>query len=191
MTEAVPDDLVAAIAGWAVDAASDQAARERADVRLLAQQAAEEATVVGLLLDVAERGEPVVARTTAGRQHRGRVVCVGGDFVVIREPPQPPSLLALAAVTSVRPQAVGWRDPIPSGARRSPLVVSLRAVLTGLAADRPRVQVACVGDEQPLAGELRAVGTDLVTLALDGPQHRVAHVNLASIADVVLVDWTP
>jgi hypothetical protein len=44
------------------------------------------------------------------------------------------------------------------------------------------------GDEQPLAGELRAVGVDVATLRLDGDRRLTAHVRIPAITEVLLLD---
>lgn len=171
------------------DAAADDAARERSQERGLRQVAAEEATFAGLALDLAERGVGVVARTAGGRPHRGRIVAVGRDFLVLREGARPPVFLALAAMTVLRPEpAVGGGDDT-SGARPAPVDVGLAAALSRLAVERPRVQVMSVGDPEPLAGELRSVGLDVATVHLDGDGRLVAHVRLATVADVIVFDY--
>jgi hypothetical protein len=175
------------------DAAADDAARARSHERGLRQVAVEEATFAGLALDLAERGVGVICRTAAGRPHRGRIVAVGRDFLVVRDGARPPVFAALAATTVLRPEpaagaGVGSGGDV-SGSRTAPLDVGLAAALSRLAVERPRVQVTSVGDPEPLAGELRSVGLDVATVHLDGDGRLVAHVRLATVADVTLFDY--
>jgi hypothetical protein len=148
------------------DAAADAAARERAHERALRETAELEATFVGVVLDLAEQGSAVVVRTAAGRTHRGRVIGVGTGAIAVRDEGRPPVLIAMAAVTSVRPAASEGRPRDVAGGRPAPLDLSV----------------------VPFAGELRSVGADLVTVRLDGDRRLLAHVPVAAVADVVLLD---
>jgi hypothetical protein len=180
------DGFLASLERLGADAVADRSAKERSQARVLRQVAKESATFAGVAVDLAERGDPIVARMATGRSHRGRVLAVGRDFVVVRDATGPPVLLATTAIASLRPQLHGPLDT--TGARRPPLDVGLAVLLAGLAADRPRVQVMAVGDHQPLAGELRAVGLDVATIRLDGEARNLAHVRIANLAEVVLID---
>lgn len=181
------DRFLASLHRLVADAVAETAARERSQARVLRQVAEESATFAGVALDLAERGEVIVARMATGRAHRGRLLAVGRDFVVVRDTPGPPVLLAMAGIAALRPQPLG-RPTDTAGARRPPLDVGLAVLLAGLAADRPRIQVMAVGDSQPLSGELRAVGLDVATLRLDGEGKNLAHLRIANLAEVVLVD---
>ena len=64
------------------------------------------------------------------------------------------------------------------------LDVGLAEALTVLAEDRPRVLVVTMADAEGLAGELRAVGADVLTLRLDGVGRPTAYVPIPSIAEV-------
>jgi hypothetical protein len=169
------------------DAVAEEAARSRSQTRVLRQIAEEEATFAGIALDLAERRVVVVARSVVGRPHRGVILAVGRDFAVVRDGDAPPVLLATGHLSSIRPQP-GTASGDTAGARLPALRTSLAAVLTGLAAERPRVQMMAVGDEQPLSGELRSVGADVATLRLDGDGRLVAYFRLPAVAVVVLLD---
>jgi hypothetical protein len=185
------DDFAADLARLLADAAADAASSERSQARLLRQVAEEEATFVGVAVDLAERGTGVVVRTSSGRAHRGVLLAVGRDFVVVRDPSGhgAPAFVALVAVTTLRPQPGIGGGLDTAGARAAPRDVSLAAVLTALAAERPRVQVGLVaGSAEPVAGELRSAGVDVVTVRLDGDAGLLAHVPLAAVAEVLLLD---
>jgi hypothetical protein len=186
-----PDDddrFLAGLEHLVADAMAEAAAGERSRERVLRDVAASEATFVGVALDVAETGAVVVARTAGGRSHRGRVLAVGRDFLVLRDGGGPAAVVATAWVSALRPQPAGPGADAPAGARRAPLDVGLAVLLAGLAAERPRVAVMAAGDEQPLAGELRAVGVDVATLRLDGDRRLTAHVRIPAITEVLLLD---
>jgi hypothetical protein len=180
------DDFLRTLDTVVQDAVAAEAAGERSQERTLRSIAASEGTLVGLLVDLAERSVPVVVRLVSGRSHRGRVLAVARDAVVLRDGPKPPVVMALGAVASVRPQPSG-ADVEATGGRLAPLGVSLAALLAGFADARPRVQVVADGDE-PVAGELRSVGVDVLTLRLDGDRGLAVHVALAAVHEVVLLD---
>ena len=181
------DDFLRSLDHLVADAVAEEAARERSQERMLRTIASSEATFAGVALDLAEQGVVVVVRAASGRSHRGRVLAVGRDFVVLRDGAKPPVFLASWAVSSVRPQPGFSEGGDSSGGRAAPLDVSLAALLAGLAGERPRVQVAAAGDE-PVAGELRSVGLDVLTIRLDGDRRLVAHVRLAAVSEVLLLD---
>lgn len=156
----------------------------RARERWLQRQAEEGATLAGTLLDLAERGSAVAVRTTAGRVTYGAVVAVGTDFVVVRGEDRRDSCVRLAAVATVRPQ-VGERHVSATGDRPAPLDLFLVEVLAGLAPGRPRVVLVTTGGEL-LAGELRAVGADLVTLRLDGDRRPLCYVPAGAVDEAVI-----
>src|SRR4051812_21674722 len=79
------DAFGAELARLLADAAADAAVSDRSQGRVLRQVAEEEATFVGVCVDLAERGVGVVIRTASGRSHRGVVVAVGRDFLVVRD----------------------------------------------------------------------------------------------------------
>lgn len=182
------DAFARALHRLVADAAAAEAARERVQERTLRAVAEAEATFDGVALDLAENGAAVVVRTSEGRSHRGRILAVGRDFLALRDGDRPPALVAVGRVTSIRPHpagALGRRDA--AGGRPAPLHVGLGGVLSQLGAERPRVLVFAAG-EDPLAGELRAVGTDVVTLRLDADRRPVVHVRLDAVSEVVLLD---
>jgi hypothetical protein len=169
-----------------LDAARAEAvAASRARERWLRRQAEEEATVAGTLVDLAEQGVPVALRTGAGRPTTATVVAVGRDFCAVRTPAGRNGCLALGAITRVRP--VGGRVVTATGDRRPPLDLALGELLARAVGDRPAVRLLVAGDDDALAGELRAVSAELVTLALDGDTRAPCFVPLTAVAEVWFV----
>ena len=155
------------------------AARERE--RWLRQAAEEGALLAGTLLDLAERGATVTVRTTAGGAHHGIVRLVAADFCVLASAAGD-VWLRLDGVATVRPHA-GERHAAATGDRP---VLDLRLVeaLARVAGDRPRVAIVTDGGER-VAGELRAVGADVVTVRLDGEPRAVCYVAAGAIREVL------
>jgi hypothetical protein len=191
---------------WAAEARARDAADARMRERWLRRQAEEEAAFAGLLVDLAERGVAVIVTTSGGRHHVGRVEAVGTDFAALATTGARTTLVSSAAVAAVR---LAWGD---AGQRRSSVPASVAAgrshigpaahtaddsryrrvtvtmadVIGHAVALRPRVQVfsasACVG------GELRAFGTDVVTVHTDGDARGLAYVRLASVSELSFLD---
>ena len=165
-------------------ARADQAIAERARERSLREQAAEGATFAGVLVDLAEHAAPVTLRTVAGRTHRATVAAVGADVVMLRTAAGEDVLVRLGAVATVRARPGGrlhaaGRDRKPRGAR-------LLEVLSTLAPERPRVSVVTTGSVDPVRGDLVAVGTDVVTLRLEGDAALCA-IRASAITEIAVV----
>ena len=171
------DNLVSAFARWAADQRVADAAGARSRERWLRQQAAESATLVGTLVDLAERRADV-AVIIGSRTVTGRVTGVGQDGLVLAELSGAATLVALAHVAALRVagrrpgtgEATGGR---PAGAWR---VVDALAVL---AAERSPVRLGVRGGDT-LTGTLASVGEDVMTLLLPVGGQR-AHVALQAL----------
>ena len=168
---------------WLADARVDDSAAGRARERWLHAAAEADATFGGVLLDLAERGTPVSVQLRSGRRHQGVVEVIGGDFVALRLAAGGEVLAALAAIATVRtaPRA----DPA-LGERVVTTGLRLADVLAELAAERARVLVVPLGDADLVAGDLRAVGRDVVTVRSDGDPPVTTYLRLAAVAEVVL-----
>lgn len=178
-------DLAGELERWLRDVRIDEAAAARGRRRWLHQQASEESTLAGALLDRAESGSAVVVHGPGGRVHRGRVTAVAEDFFALRTAPGRDVLLRHEAVSLVRPEpgtgATAARGAVASE-RRPPLAMCLGEALAGLAAERPRVQLT-TRDGTTHHGRLVSVGADVATLELDGDP-APAYVPLAALAEV-------
>jgi hypothetical protein len=161
-----------------------EAGAARARERWLRTAAAEDASLAGALLDLAEGAAPVALASAAGRVHRGAVVVVGADVVVLR-----PSSGALVLVPF---GAVAWVRPVdgalPSGGRVAPAGPLLVDLLAGVAERGDRVALWLAGGVT-LAGRLAGVGVDVVRLEPDGPHGPDAgpsYVSVPSIREVAV-----
>lgn len=176
------DTLARSLERWAADAMVDEAARQRTRKRWLRVQAEEEASVLGTLVDLAERARPVVL--DIGQQRiRGAVVGIGADFLAVRSDRGQDVLVRTAAVEMVRAEP-GERAVV--GDRAVLVEVALAAVVGPLAAERPDVVVR-TRSGQVVRGELRSAGTDVVRLRADGDPPAPVWVPLEAI-DLLIVD---
>lgn len=153
------------LAVWVASLVADDAAAARARTAWLRRQAAEEGTFAGALVDLAERAAPVVVHLHNGRRHRGTLVLVGRDFVALRTAGGRDVLVAERGLASVRTLPA---DAVTIGDRPVLTDLTLAETLAALADERARVLLIGHDAEDALAGELRGVGADLVTIRLDG-----------------------
>lgn len=177
-----PTGLVGRLASWAASLRADEAATARARERFLVRTAEEDATFAGVLLDLAERGGPVVLSLSGGRRHRGVVGAVGRDFCLLLTDQGGQVVVAHRGIASVRPEGRSAGAP---GGRPVAVSAGLAEALAIVAEDRPRALVVTAGDDG-LAGELRGVGRDVLTLLLDGPDRPRAHVPIDNVVEVVV-----
>ncbi len=166
---------------WLAETRADHAARERARASSLQRQAAEEATVAAVLVDLAERGEPVSLHLRSGRTVQGAILWVGDDGVVVHTAAHRLTLVATAALTVV---SAAGRSGAPTP-RRRPAGADRHALLAGIAGDGVRVQVP-VGPGGTTVGELEHVGADVLAVRRD--DRSLAHLPLLALDEVTLLD---
>jgi hypothetical protein len=179
------DGMAARLDRWVAEARVEDAARRRSSERWLRQQAEEEATFAGVLIDLGERGAHVAVHTSSGRVHRGRISVVGLDFMRVEVPMAGDVLVALKVISSVRTDR---DEPVVTGDRASSSRLALAEMITGLAAERDRALFVPLDGRGPVCGTVRSVGQDLVVVRLDGggDSHAgIAYLALSSIGEVV------
>ena len=175
-------DPLGALHAWIAEGKVDEAARARARQRWLERQAAEETSLTGVLVDLAERNRPVTITTAAGHRLSGPIVAVGADFGVLRDQRLGDAIVPANAIAIVRPSP---GDDLPVGARSVNMVLTFGAALMELAPERPECIVAVGGDQ--LRGDVRSVSPDVVVLALDGDRRDLVHAAVAAIDHVVVL----
>lgn len=175
------EGLARSLERWAADALVDEAARQRTRQRWLRVQAEEEASTIGALVDLAERGRPVVLDVGEHRV-RGTIVGVGADFLALRSERDQDVLVRTDAVEVVRAEPGGQ---VVIGDRTVLVEVALDAVVGPLAADRPEVLIR-TRSGQVVRGELRSAGADVVRLRTDGDPPAPVWIPLAAVAVLIL-----
>jgi hypothetical protein len=168
------------------DARADLVAAERTRQRWLRQQAEQSAALAGTLLALLESGVPVTCATTSGATHQGRLTGMSGTVCALRAETGQRTWIRLDALTTVRAEH-GHRLPTAGDDRTVPEEGGIAEILAGLADDRPRVALRFAGTGRPVAGELRAVGTDVATL-YEGERRTTCYVRLASVTEVSLLE---
>jgi hypothetical protein len=175
------DGLLDELRRWAADEETARVAQSRSRARWLRQQAADSATLAGVLLDLAERRAVVIVEAAA-RTHTGRLVTVSTGLCVLEEIDDPAhhlALIALPAITMLVPPVQALGDRVPD------LRLDLAAALAGLASDRPTVSLELEGGKRA-TGVLESVGVDIVTLRIDGPAGVVVHLAINAISACLL-----
>lgn len=162
--------------GRATDAA--EARRRR---RSLIDQAGEEGTFAGVLIDLAERRAVVAVHTRAGRLLRGTVVAIGADYLGLVGARHDTTWVPMHAVTGVRPEP-GTRATV--GDRSDHVATSWQAVLVELAVARPDVALYTVGGDR-IPGRLWSAGQDLVVVRTAAAGSG-SYVPMASVNDLTL-----
>jgi len=174
------DELAAAFARWSAEERVRESAGRRSGQRRMAEAAAAGATWAGVLLDLAESGEPV-ALTVGGRRLAGHLSAVGEDFCVVENLDAGACIVALGAISSVRqdPSGMAERRGGPSGDRPPALRLSFASALGALVAER--LPVAIWSGDELFEGDIAALGGDVVTIRNPGPGRRVAHLRLGAV----------
>jgi hypothetical protein len=156
------DNLLGELRRWAVDQEVARLGRSRSRARWLRQQAAESATLAGVLLDLAER-RATVTIDAAGWTHTGRALAVSTGLCLLDDLADGQdrlALVALPAVIMVCPPVEALGDRVPD------LRLDMAGALAGLAGDRPTICLEVQGGRK-VTGVLENVGVDLVTLRAD------------------------
>jgi hypothetical protein len=186
----VAQSIEAELARWLAKASVDQAAAERLRERVLRQLALEEATFLGLLLDLAEARRPVLIRTTFGRVHRATIVAVGADFIALHAPQRDTVLIPVGGLGAIRsvPETPGALHRAAPSDRKPPLLARFVDILTGLAAERPRVRLAVEGEQEILFGKIRGCGVDVLSVDLGDDVPVLTWIPLRSVVELELID---
>jgi hypothetical protein len=169
------DALLAAAALPPDDRLSAASAAARSRRRWLGQLASESATLAGILLTLAERGDTVTIRSGPWT-HEGRLRSVTTALAVMELPSGDVALLPTAAITVVEAAAAVADDRLPGGGP------DLGAVLASLVPERPPLRLL-LADGMDVAGTLVGLGKDAVVLRLASS---VATVRLPPLAGCIL-----
>jgi hypothetical protein len=174
----VPLDDVA-LDRWITELRTEDAARSRSRVGAMKAHAAEDATVVGVLADLREREAQVLLTTTSGRRHRGQVLIVGPDALVLRTGSHEWLVTRIAAVASVR--MVGG-DPV--NGEGSATTTSRFGRILGAAAQPGEWMRIAVGGEA-FGGTVVATSAEVAVLRLDNGD--LSYVNLDAVEEASLL----
>ena len=147
------------------------------------RQAADDASLAGVLVDLAENGHQVRVTTEGGGTHQGRVRGAGRGVVVL-DCGRTRALVAVDAITTV--QAVpGEHDVIsPVGHRINDDPTSLGELLSHAVGDGAEVTLV-TRSGQVVSGELASVGRDVVMVRPDR-RAPLVYARLESLSEALL-----
>lgn len=168
-----------ALERWLSELRTDEAARSRAAVGAMKAQAAEDATVVGVLADLVEREAQVLVTTTTGRRHRGEVLLVGPDALVLRVGVREWLVTRIAAVASVR--MVGG-DPV-NGEGSATTTSSFGRILGAAAPPGEWVRISVGGEA--FGGTVVTMSAQVGVLRLDNGD--LTYVNLDAVEEASIL----
>jgi len=167
------------------DTAAQQATvRARQEERSRRERAAELATWIGTLRDLAERRPTVAVTSGSGRVHRGSLIAVGVDHIAIRQVTGPVVLLALAAIRMLRPEP-GGPGVAASGDREHAQDRTLIEALSRVADEQSQVTVQLTDVADGLQGRVLGFGEDVLTLRLAGRDRGVVYVPISAVEEVL------
>jgi hypothetical protein len=168
------------------EARQHAAARARQEERDRRERAAELATWIGTLRDLAERRLQVAVTSGSGRLHRGSLIAVGIDHVAIRQAAGSVVLVALAAIRMLRPEP-GVPGIAATGDREHAQDRTLMEALSRIAEERGEVAIYLADLADGLQGEVLGFGEDVLTLRLAGRDRGTVYIPLGVIEEVL---WT-
>ena len=167
------------------DASLRMAINARSEERARQDRAADLATWVGTLRDLAERRVPVVVRTGHGRTHRGVLAAIGVDHLAVRSVNGSLVLVAMDTVRLVRPDP-SVVAPAAMGDREVPHDRTIAEELEFLVERAHVVAVVVRGLPDPLRGEVAGLGEDVLTLGGVGADRGTIYLPLAAIAELMI-----
>lgn len=143
------------------DARQEAAVADRSHRRHHGEATAADASLHGVLLDLAEQGRDLLLATTVGRAVRGRVRSLAQDHVEVATATGA-AWVRLDAVAVVRPSS----GPVTTGggARPAPATGHLVAALRELVERRATVEAVVLGGAT-VRGTAVSIGRDVLTLA--------------------------
>lgn len=166
------------------DVALEEAIAARSERRSRQERAAEVATWIGTLRDLAERNLPVVVRTSEDRVHRGSLAAVGVDHVAIRLINSTVVLVALDTLRSIRPEP-GQAAPVATGDRERSQDRTLVEALS-LQVDQHREVVVSLREVADLLhGDIVGMGEDIITMRLGDQDRGAVYLPVSAIREII------
>ena len=159
-------------------ARADDAVQQRRQLRDLTERMQQESTFVELLVGHAVAGGQITAELRGGIRHRGTIVAVGADLIVLRTLAKLLVLVPTTAIGSIRHHGPAGVDDAPDVGRDT----TLHDVLDEWSAERRRVVISTTAGT--VSGRLISIGTDVVTVVTDSVEPERVQVWLPSVTDV-------
>jgi len=166
-------------------AAHEAAVRARVEERARRDAAADVATWIGTLRDLAERAVSVSVLTSSGRSHRGSLAAVGIDHVALQLISGAIVLIALDTVRTVRPEP-GQPAPVAMGDRERSQDRTLSEALQYIVDEQREIVLLLREVVDPMPGAVIGLGDDVLTLRVRGGDRGTLYVPLSAICELLI-----
>ena len=143
----------------------------------------EEATLLGLLIDIAETDEQASVSVVDGSDHLARIDSVGVDVVILITSLGRRLLVPLRQIVGVETPSKRTR---PLSGQREPAEIGLASLLFAYAPLRPEVSLRRTGRTDQVRGRLWSCGRNVCTIRTDDA--RLVHIPIDAIAEVRVHD---
>lgn len=174
------DSLLRALKAWSLEERIDRATADRTTFHWQQQLTNDESSLLGVLENAAT-GHTEISVTTNIATHRGPVILTGSDFFAL-DLQNRILLIAVRAVSNISLEAA-WRTTLASPPNNGSKP-SLAEALALAAGDRPRMRVGTIWNTEVRAGDLVAVGTDLIALDQAGPPRLTTMIPIDQLAEI-------
>jgi hypothetical protein len=134
---------------------------------------------MGVLVDLAEQAAPVTV-VVAGQRRSGSLIGVGRDFCVLQAERGRVALISVYEIAQLWPDRGSGKGPLV-GDRSPSIDLPLLSALAFLAEDRSPVGLVS-GRGVEIAGDLVAVGDDVLTLRTARPAQQLVYLPATSVA---------
>jgi len=164
--------------GWRASSAIAEAARSRRRTASWSLHGSADASLSGVLLDLAERGSEVVISLVNDHSHRGVVLAVASTWAMLRTNAGARVAMRLRAIAAI--DCTGQRSSF--GERCAPITTGFVPMLDGTVEPGEQLTVWC--GPQRLSGELVGLGDELMVLNVNASTLR--YVSIDAIDEVVI-----
>jgi hypothetical protein len=162
------------------EARAADAAKARRRERHLRATAAADASLVGVLMDLADSATVLAFGTTEGLVIEGRLMIVAVDAVGIEGRDGLTTYLPLRALTTVEPGTPAATEP--SGNRPASGRTRFAVLLAELATRREHVTIRLGNAE--IVGDLHAAGVDIISVRTAGDPPRTRYLAMDQVSGV-------
>ncbi len=169
-----------ALRGWVSDQRIDFASEQRASSRWQQQLLSEELSLLSVL-EQTIASDTVLSITTISGTQRGIIGATGADFCALSQQGRT-TLIAVRAISSIQLD-VPWRSVMSSPVEPTPRP-TLADALSLAVEDRLRARVITLGTAEVRAGNLVAVGNDVLVLDQSGPPPYTTLIPIDQLAEV-------
>jgi hypothetical protein len=162
---------------WLRASRTDEAARARRRSAIWRQLGPTDADLVGVLLDLSERGTETTIELTNGHAHRGRILEVAPSWLLLAKTSGELALCRSRCIASIE----GSDRQLSFGSRSTSVTTGFTAAVERMAMDR---FVTMWSGTSVLRGELHQVGEEIAVMTSEARNRR--YVSLDAVDEVIV-----